>query len=138
MSWLDHLALPGPGRRAVDELYSTPPSLAGADLHEVVVSRDSPSVALRFNLAEFADRPRQEWVAAGMNRVQVRLRFDFVEDLVIRGFGFTNDVSIDMDLVDDEKLAVHVHGPTTDITFRCWREPMLSKISAYIHNPNSI
>ena len=135
MSWLDHV---WHGRKAVEEVYATPPTLENIDLFCVDVNRQGPRIDMRFNLAEFADRPPAEWVEAGKNRVQVKLVFKSVEGLVIRGFGWTNVATIDMELVDEETLAVRVHGDTTDITFRCSRYLTLQSLSAYIHNPNAL
>ncbi|WP_086820110.1 Imm50 family immunity protein [Allokutzneria sp. NRRL B-24872] len=134
MSWLDHV---GERRKMVDKVYSAPPSLTDVDLFQVDVDREGPRIDMRFDLATFADNPLTEWVADGRNRIQLKLTFSFVRDLVIRGFGWENKASIDMHLHDHETLAVHVHGNTTDISFRCSRHLILQHLSAYIHAPNS-
>lgn len=61
------------------------PTFAHVDLHEVVLNRDGPRVLLRFNLAEFPDKPPPKWVASEFNRVQMKLLVVGVKELDISG-----------------------------------------------------
>ncbi len=132
MTWLDYVWR----RQLVDEVYSTPPLLDDLDLFCVNVDREGPRIDMRFNFATYADRPRPEW-SDKCNRVQVRLTFSGVRELVIHDFGWTNVVSMRMAPVEDDALQVHVHGDTTTISFRCRRPVTLQQLSAYIYDPNA-
>lgn len=131
-SWLDHVWR----RQVIDEVYSTLPTLDGIDLFDVHLDREGPRIDLRFNLATYADRPRPEW-SEQCNRVQVKLSFAGVRELVVHDFGWTNVVDLRIRPVEDDALEVQVHGDTTSISFRCWGPVTLQRLSAYIHNPKA-
>ena len=58
-----------------------PPSIRGVGLHEVVVSRDGPSVSLRLDVAEFPASPPPKW--ARFNTVQLTLGASGVEAMTM-------------------------------------------------------
>lgn len=126
-SWVDHLANPG----MVDRVYSVPPDLVEVDLFSVDLNREGPYLTLRFNLPTYADKPLDEWVAGQANTVQAHLGFFGVKDLVMSGWADTNVVAVELELVDDETLAVEVRGDSTLITFKCNRYLNLNKLSAH-------
>jgi len=69
-SWLDEVD----NGRFLAALYGgRAPSLDPVNLHEILLHRDGPTIALRFDLPEFATKPAKGWDAAGYNVVQVRL-----------------------------------------------------------------
>lgn len=61
------------------------PSLHGVDFHGIDIHRDGPRVLLRFDLPEFPSHPPKKWVAAGFNRVQLRLLAIGVNDFQMVG-----------------------------------------------------
>lgn len=76
------------------------PTTRGVVVHEVVVSRDGPTVSVRFDLAEFPDKAPPKWVKALANTVQVTLAVDGVDELTLSGA--SNGILGDLELAQDD------------------------------------
>ena len=70
------------------------PSLIGVELHEISLSRNAASVALRFDTLSYPESPPQKWKDAGFDRVQLTLEFGVAQELNI--VNWTNFCKFDL------------------------------------------
>ncbi len=105
------------------------PALDGVSIHEIVLHRDGPRVLLRFDLKAFPARPPAKWVAAGFNRVQVRLLAVGVHGLQITGLQSNIHVDIQISM---EGSMIRMHGDNGTFRFDVVTESVIvDGISAY-------
>lgn len=105
------------------------PTLERVDLHEIVLHRDGPSALLRFDLAEFPERPPSKWAASEFNRVQMKLLAVGVKELDISGL--QTNCQVDLVISEDDSLiriradngAVHLNIAADEV--------LINDISAY-------
>ncbi len=83
------------------------PGLENVEIQELIFHRDGPRVSLRFDLAEFPNRPPKKWVVAGANKVQIVLLAISVCDVKLSGV-ITN-AKINLKIKKESSL-ISVHG----------------------------
>lgn len=105
------------------------PTLERVDLHEIVLHRDGPMVLLRFDLAEFPERPPSKWAASEFNRVQMKLLAAGVKELDISGL--QTHCLLDLVISEDDSL-IRIRADNGAVRLNIAAEEMLiNGISAY-------
>lgn len=127
-SWADHLI---PNTRRLDRYYRDNPELVGVTVRSFRLQREGPVITLRIDLPRFADRPPEEWVAAGLNRVQCRVAFIAVDDVVVTGLRLPTVATVRLARRPPHRIAVEVAGEGLRAAFTAADAVRLSAVSAF-------
>ncbi|MGW4162809.1 Imm50 family immunity protein [Streptomyces sp. NPDC004788] len=104
MTWISLLADAG----GLDHIYKGhPPTLTSVRLHAVEISREGPSLSLRFDLSAYPENPPAKWAAQGYNTVQVTFVMGGLRDVLLDGFATDPVVDITLDGADGVTLEIH-------------------------------
>jgi hypothetical protein len=123
-NWLALLQNPIP----IKSIYADfVPALRNVNLHEVIIHRDGPKVALRFDLTDFPESPPREW--ENFNTVQVCLVMYEVKKLSINGFRTTCMLDFNIQKYDDS-INFIASGDDVDI-YIISSFALVDKVSAY-------
>ena len=106
-TWVEHLADPRPITQIFGDLL---PGSRDLVVHDLLASREGPSLTIRVDLREFPADPPKKWASAGYNRVQAKITAVGVRQLRVDGLSpsMTGDLSVQkigtglrLDLVGD-------------------------------------
>ena len=125
--WKDVLV----NRQLLDEFYLETPSFGDVTLRSLHLSRLGPSVILRMDMGRYADRPRQEWIDCGCDRLQLHLQFLDVADLRLESAPLPCVVSLNFERLSLKRLALEIRGSQVDMRFTCSDSVSVGHISAY-------
>jgi Immunity protein 50 len=75
---------------------NTIPTLNGATLHDIVLSREGPKVCMRLDLVDYPEEAPKKWNAAAFNRVQVSLIALGIRTLTIEGL--SSNMRVDLNV----------------------------------------
>jgi Immunity protein 50 len=125
-NWIELISNPA----SIQAIYGRViPTLKHVDLHEIVLHRDGPQALLRFDLAEFPERPPSKWAASGFNRVQIKLMVVGVEELDISGL--QTNCQVDLAIFEDGSL-IRVRSDNGAVLLNiAAHEVFINNISAY-------
>ncbi|WP_188114265.1 Imm50 family immunity protein [Streptomyces apricus] len=117
----------------IDSIYrGSPPRLEGVNIHEVVLSREGPSLRVRFDLQEYPAQAPRKWQLQGFNTVQVQLHFGGLRSVEIDGFS-VQPVG-DIDISKDGMVEVVISSRETRI--RAVADNVyVEKMNAYMDGP---
>jgi hypothetical protein len=126
MGWLDALEDPRP----ILAVYSgKEPSLTSADVHEVTLHRDGPTMTLRFDLAAFPEDPPAKWRKQRCNRAQVSLMLVGLSDVTIHRWSVCCRTDLALTKVPN---GVRLSASSEGIELQaCARSAVVSRLSAY-------
>ncbi|WP_413757465.1 Imm50 family immunity protein [Streptomyces sp. MMBL 11-3] len=126
MSWTALLVNP----QGIDSIYQgSPPRLDGVHVHEVGLSREGPSLRVRFDLPEYPASAPPKWQLQGFNTVQVELCFGGLRSVEIDGFSVrpVGDIS----LSDDGGIRVFISSD--EVSVRAVADTAyVEKVTAYL------
>ena len=100
MTWLDLTE----NSKALTSIYSSPPSLSGAEILSIKIDRDGPTAGLVIALSEYPSSPPERWRAARADAVTVDLQLMAVDSIEIRGWSTTNVVDLSIQRRDESHL----------------------------------
>lgn len=105
------------------------PSLHGVDFHGLELHRDGPTVLFKFDLPEYPKRPPSKWVAAGCDRVQVRLLAVGVQEFKMAGLQRNCRLAVGLTKIDGR---IRLLGEGSGMTFDLSADHLLvDGVSAY-------
>lgn len=118
----------------VEDLYGDSPSLEGFLLSELRWSHQDKYFELRGTLAAFPPVRRPTW-EGDANRLAIRLILEGVISHDIKGWGFDNTVTIEIEH-DQEENTLYVRGHGEELTFEVICDGLdVTEIFAY-HSPD--
>jgi|GEM_PF-1980037 len=126
-NWLNFIENP---EKITSIFLDTIPSLDGIDLHEIILSKNSNSVSLRFDLSVYPLMPPKKWQLSGYNRVQIQLDLGTIQTLKIEGWAY--ECKCDL-LIKKEANLIKLKGGngSTKIEIVC-ETAYVQNISAYL------
>ncbi|QDQ28065.1 hypothetical protein FNU76_17885 [Chitinimonas arctica] len=110
-------------------VYGAIPSFSEIVLHDIVLSDNGPSVALRFDLANFPSNPPKKWEE--FNTVQVTLDLTGLRSISISKFGLNNRCSLKL-VKDEDGVSLQSFGEVELSAIGDFIA--VAKISAYLND----
>jgi Immunity protein 50 len=125
-------------REDLSALYVSIPMLDIVTLRSVHFNRLGPTVTLRIDLAEFPDRPRQEWTDAGCDRLEFQLQLLDVESLEMAQVSLPAEMKLSVHLLEDRRLKVAARAGVSELKLTCKDHIRVGRINAYKSSDPSI
>jgi hypothetical protein len=118
-------------RKPLAEYYSVIPKLESAAIHSVHFDRLGSTLTFRIECTEFPDRPREEWVSAGCDRLEFQLRFLDAPNVQMRWGRFPDRARISFYPAPQRRVAVEVLGEECEIRFSSSDQLHAGRMNAY-------
>jgi len=113
----------------VRRIYSRHPDLSKVSVHEVVLDRNGSVLKLRFDVADYPDRPPEKWMLNQFNRAQFTLHVVEVSSVEIHGW---HHEILGALLVSNADGGVHVLFSNGKVKIECYGAFLvLDKITGY-------